>query len=67
MKKIIYDGQGHQVGSTNDIGDIIHVYNKYGKTIGMYNKKSNMTLDSSGRKIANGNLAEALVLMMGLK
>ena len=67
MKKIIYDGRGHQIGSINDIGDMIHAYNKHGKPVGLYNKKANMTVDISGRKIANGNLAEALVLMMALK
>lgn len=62
MKKIIYDEKGIQIGSTNDIGEVIHAYDKYGKPLGYFNKKANITFDVSGKKVANGNLAEALVL-----
>jgi hypothetical protein len=67
MKKIIYGENGQQLGSTNDIGEAVHAYDKYGKPIGYYNKKSNLTFDAKGKKIGNGNLAEALVLTHILK
>ena len=57
MKKIIYGENGQQIGSTNDIGEAVHAYDKYGKPIGYYNKKSNLTFDVKGKKIWNGNLA----------
>lgn len=66
MKKNIYDGKGKYIGYTNDIGNVVHGYNKSGKPVGMFNKISNYTYDHSGKPLAKGNLIEGLVMMMNL-
>ena len=66
MKKNIYDGKGKYIGYTNDIGSVVHGYNKTGKAVGMFNKISNYTYDSGGKPLTKGNLIEGLVLMMNV-
>ena len=63
MKKNIYDGKGKYIGYTNDIGTMIHAYDKNGKSIGLFNKAANYTYNSAGKPIAKGNLTEGMILI----
>lgn len=63
MKKNIYDGKGKYIGYTNDIGTMVHAYDKNGKSIGLYNKAANYTYNSAGQPIAKGNITEGMVLI----
>jgi len=63
MRKNIYDGKGKYIGYTNDIGTVIHAYDKNGRPVGRFNKTANYTYNSAGSPIARGNLTDGMILI----
>ena len=60
-EEILKDGQGHTLGKIVQRGQYWEIQDKYGRTLGKYDPKTNKTLDAQGHTIGQGNLLTTLL------
>ena len=61
MRQEIHDRSGKRIGSIEDRTGEQVAYDASGRRVGRYNKSSDTTYDTSGRKFSDGNMLACLI------
>jgi hypothetical protein len=54
-------GANRRIGYVKETNSVSYAQNQNGKNVGYFNKSSNTTFDSNGKRYGSGNLTNALI------